>query len=213
MKVDFTSDDWSFRLDGVDELAEEEKPKGMIEMIPYISTPDRWEQYTDPFVYEADAAIRNWIGKMCENKSWVNGSGRNRRYTLGMIYEQAFGRQWTNGCNKFSNKLARIARYYSSKVQKNSSINGKNYSKTTYTISPNRFHKQPPYSLKLRLEWFADHGILPDNRNMELPKDDLKPGHARNPRTNANMERRSREAKDRFNERYNSKRDRRKERV
>ena len=203
MTVDFTTDDWSFRLNGTDELAEDQKPKGIIEMIPYISTPDRWEQYTDPFVYEADKAIRNWIGKMCENKSWVNGTGRNRRYTLSMIYEQAFGRQWTSECNRFVTKLSRIARYYSSKIQKNSSINGKNYSKTTYTISPNRYRKHPPYSLKLRLEWFADHGIMPNNRNMELPKDDLKPGHARNPRTDANMEKRREQARERYNERYN----------
>lgn len=203
MKVDFTTDDWSFRLDGADELTEDQKPQGIIEMIPYISTPDRWEQYTDPFIYEADKAVREWIDKMCENKSWVNGTGRNRRYTLSMIYEQAFGKKWTNECNKFVNKLSSIARYYSSKIQKNSSINGKNYSKNTYTISPNRYHKHPPYSLKLRLEWFADHGIMPNNQNMALPKDDLKPGHARNPRTDANMEKRREQARERYNERYN----------
>lgn len=202
MKVDFTTDDWSFRLDGSEDLPEEDKPAGMVEMIPYISTPDRWEQYTDKFVYEADKAIRAWIEKMMENRSWTVGPGRNRRYMLSMIYEQAFGKPWSDDCNKYAMRLARIASYYSSKIQKGGSLNGRLRSKTIYTISPKRFRKNPPYSLKLRLEWFADQGILPDNRNMALPKDDLKPGHARNPRTDANMEKRRQQAKERYNERY-----------
>lgn len=213
MTVDFTTDDWSFRLDGAEKMPEEDKPRCMIEMLPYVSSPEKWEQYCDEFVYEADKAVRAWIEKMMDNPSWKQPNPRNRRYTAGMIFEQAFGRKWTDSDNKYGTRWSKILQYYSSKIQKEASINGKKYTKNVYTISVSRFKRVAPFSLKLRLEWMANRGILPNNSNMRLPRDTLKPGHARNKRTDANMERRRQQARDRFNERYNKKRYRGKKEV
>lgn len=63
----------------------------------------------------------------------------------------------------------------------------------------------PPYSLKLRLEWLGEKGDIPTWSNMAVPKDDLEPGHARNYKTEKNMERRREQARARYNERYNRK--------
>ena len=64
--------------------------------------------------------------------------------------------------------------------------------------------KQKPYSLKLRLEMYREQGIIPSVNNMKIPHDKMlcKPGHAINARTNANMEKRSQLARERYNERY-----------
>ena len=170
----------------------------------YLADRKAWEQYTNPFIYEFDKLLRTWIKDMSANSKWF-GSYMMRRYTMSMIYENLYGRPYDQSLDgKNVNAASRILAYYSSRIQKGGSIYGKKYSKNIYTISPRRL-KYPAYSLKLRLELMSEEGIVPDNRNMALPKDNLEAGHARRSRTEANMERRRREAKDRYNARYNSK--------
>ena len=191
--------DWTFELGGP------RKPvlkKG--EIIPFVGEPERWRQYNDPIVYELDSLIRDWIAAMSENARWCRYA-RRRRYTMSMIFEQIYGRKFDTVAGshdyKVSTKMSRILRYYSSRVQNGGSIAGKHYSKTIYVISPKRLEK-PPYSLRLRIEWLSARGELPDMDNMALPKDNLGIGHARNPKTERNMKRRSEMARKRYNERY-----------
>ena len=188
--------DWEF-----DRPGKPEKPKlADPGLAHWLGDSERWRQYTDDRVYEVDSLVRQWLGEMSKNVKWRTTT-RLRKYTMAMVFEQIYGRPYDHSRDaKMQIVLPRVLAYYSTKVQKAGSIGGKFTSKTVYTVSPGRL-KKPPYSLRLRVEWLAERGEVPGPKNMCLPKD-LKPGHARNPRTNANMERRSREAKDRYNERY-----------
>ena len=196
-------DDWVFDLEGEKpqkpELAYDDK------LVPLLSNPKVWEQFQNPVVYEIDCLIRKWIELCSHNVKWARAA-KYRKYTIGMVVEQIYGRKWDQSKDGSRTYLySRIIAYYSSRIQKEAYIAGKRVKKTVYTISPARLSK-PPYSLRLRLEWLAERGEVPNAWNMKLPEDDLKKGHARNPKTDANMERRRREAKDKYNERYNRKR-------
>ena len=138
---------------------------------------------------------------MCKLPKWKH-SYKMRRYTMKMVYEQIYNKTWTPEVGgKIAYRMSKILAYYSSRMQKAGSINGKNYSKTIYTIAPSRL-KKPPYSLRLRLEWLAEQKLLPTYENMALPKDILKQGHARNPKTEENMRKRSEAAKRVYREKY-----------
>ena len=53
--VDFTTDDWEFHLDDTPKdlkLATDEK------VLPYISSPEAWDQYSNKVIYEVDKLIR-----------------------------------------------------------------------------------------------------------------------------------------------------------
>lgn len=169
------------------------------EAIPYITTSEAWEQYSNATIYEADKRIREWIGTMTKNREWTK-SCKHRRYTFSMLFEILFGRKYDQSKDqKNVYPLTKIFAYYSTRIQKSGSIGGRTYSKTIYTIGSKR-HELPPYSLKLRTEWLIENEEVPTFRNMKLPKDDLQPGHARNPKTEANMERRRAQGKERWNE-------------
>ena len=192
------TDDWVFELG-----KPSTKPKlaNDGELVALLGESDRWAQYQNETVYELDCLVREWIRVNSQHAKWKSHY-LCRRYTMKMVYEQIYDNKYEDNTIKGINSwLPRILKYYSTRVQKGGSIYGKTYKKTIYTISPKRL-KKPPYSLKLRLEWFAEQGIIPTYTNMCLPKDNLQPGHARNPRTDANMVARSERAKARYNERY-----------
>ena len=194
--INSSSDDWVFDLSGTPAkptLANDG------ELVSLLGENDRWMQYNNELVYQLDCLVRDWIAVNSKHAKWVQNY-RKRRYTMSMIYEQIFGKPYDNDM-KVAMNLSKILAYYSSKIQKGAWLQGKMRSKTVYTISPRRL-KKPPYSLRLRLEWFAEQGIIPTYTNMCLPKDSLKPGHARNKKTDANMKARSERAKARYNERY-----------
>jgi len=196
----FSTDDWTFDLSG----EKQEKPVlGMpANDLPWLQQNGAWEQYQNEMIYEIDSLVRQWIEALCQNKKWVR-TIRLRRYTMRMIIEQIYGRPYDQSIDKKRTQpMSRVLAYYSSRIQRGGDIHGKHYSKTIYTISPKIFHQKPPYSLKLRLEWLAEKGEIPTVYNMRMPKDDLKPGHARNPKTDANMERRREEGRARYNELY-----------
>lgn len=198
MTVDFTTTDWEFNLldpEPVVELAT--KPS----ILPYISEPKAWEQYSNIDLYEIDKLVRSWLDVMSQDAKWCRTVAL-RRYTVSMVYEQCTGKKWDNSLARVSWLWSKVLAYYSSKMQKAGSINGKNRSKTIYTLSPKRYKVMPPYSLRLRLEWLSENGDVPTHRNMALPKDDLVAGHARNVKTEKNMQARRQRAKEIYNERY-----------
>lgn len=157
---------------------------------PFLTTPDKWENYSSDVVYQTDKRIRNWIDIM--KKTWSK-SGVDRRYTFKQLSE-ILGLEEVIEVRKNYNIVARIFAYYSTRIQKDTFVRGKR-AKRVYTISARRLSK-PPYSLKLRLEQLEKEGTW---RDFVLPKDDLEMGHARYPRTEANMQKRSKEARSRAN--------------
>lgn len=168
--------------------------------LPYIATEEAWRNYSDDLVYETDKRIREWIIKMKPN--WTK-QGTDRRYTFSTLLDILGINVKVRQGNNYA-KIARIFAYYSTKVQKQTTINGVKR-KNVYTISPARI-KLVPYSLRLRIEE-ATHPL--DGRSLMLPKDDLTVGHARHKRTEENMRRRSEEAKRRYNEYKREKREQR----
>lgn len=196
-----TADGWVFDLTAP-EKSDVPKPQPLDDrMLPVLSDPAKWRNYSNDILYEGEKALRHLIAKLGENSTWHN-QARRRRYTFSMLFEMMFGRPYDQKKDaRMVVPLTRVMAYYSSRIQKTGYVNGKWRDKTSYTISPKRL-KRPPYSLRLRMEWLAEQGLVPNGKNMQLPKDNLRPGHARNKRTDANMQRRSEEAKRRYNERY-----------
>lgn len=162
--------------------------------IPYLSSEKAWDNYSDPLVYEVDKRLREWIKEMRPVWKTKRGQGLDRRFQFATLME-IIGIEIDDEVRKNYQKISRIFAYYSSKVSKQTRINGVKR-KGVYTISPTRVDRLP-YSLKLRMEEFS--GPI-DGKQMRLPVDDLKPGHARNPRTDANMQRRAEEGRRRMHE-------------
>ena len=150
--------------------------------LPILTTPDRWENYSNELIYETDKRIRTWIKAM--KGTWKSRRGDDRRYSRKDLIE-ILGLQDAIKNAHDDKIVSRIFAYYSTKIADRTSIRGRKVKKA-YTISPARL-KRSPYSLKLRLEELEGEGHW---ANFRLPKDDLEVGHARNPRTEANIERR-----------------------
>lgn len=159
---------------------------------PYLSTTKAWDNYSDELVYEVDKRMRKWLK---ENKSrWTKRKATDRRFTMAEILKLIGLDVDPRGKNLI--RVKHVIAYYSTKIQKRLIINGVR-KKTVYTVSPRRLERQP-YSLKLRIELMGDEeGTW---RELRVPKDNLEPGHARNPRTEANMRRREEIGRKNWNE-------------
>ena len=193
-------DSWSFSFDDVPEKPTLPDKPNMT--TGYLSGKGCWENWSDPVVYECDSLMRQFLESKQGDGKWARTS-KLRRFTFGLMFEVLFGRKYDPSIDfKYINKLSKVMAYYSSRIQKEGMIRGKRYGKPVYTLSPKRYNSVPPYSLRLRLEWLEEQGILPTWQNMRAPSDSLKPGHARNPRTDENMERRREQARQRYNKRY-----------
>lgn len=188
-----------FRLD------DEKTPVELDDMVPewaqpMLCRPDAWANYSDDLVYEVDKRLRKWASTM----KWTK-RGLDRRYTFREIAEiLGLYKEIGKGANYA--KIARVFAYYSTRIQRDTTVNGVR-KKKVYTLSPARFRNRLPYSLRLRMEEMGDSGTE-DPRRLRLPADNLEPGHARNPRTEANMARRSEEIRRRFNEYQRERRER-----
>ena len=169
----------------------------------YLGDPKLWENYENVELAEAESMLRDWIGRMGELDPAWKRSAKRRRYTFAMLFKLVTGEDYEQKRHsKVVYMWTQLFRYYSSRLQKAANIGGKLHVKTIYVISPKRLEK-PPYSLRLRLPWLQEHGVTIDQRTLYNPqKDDLKPGHARNPRTDATMEKRRQEGLERYRKRY-----------
>ena len=167
--------------------------------LPYIVKTEAWDQFNNPVVYQTDMLLREFISIMGKDTYWKRHM-MSRKYTYGMLFKILFGRDYDpKKDRKHTYVITKLFAYYSTRIQKEFYKDGKKKNRTAYTIMANVDDK-PPYSLKLRLEWLAAKGEIPCWQNMQMPKDNLKAGHARNPKTEANMERRREEARKRYNE-------------
>lgn len=174
-------------------------------LLPYISDPLAWKNYENRMLYDAEVELRRFITQQREIPKWRNTIAP-RRYTFKMLFEILFHRAYDPHTDmKSSYMLKKLFAYYSTKVTKSftdgSLINGqKGYHKSTrgYHISSKDPNEKRPYSLRLRVEWLAERGKVPTAANMKLCKDDLKPGHARSKKTEANIERRREAARERY---------------
>lgn len=157
---------------------------------PFIAGKREWDNYTDDVTYDVDKAMRDFMRKMKETPKWVKDR-RMRTYKFSQLFRLLFGREYDVGRDsRNSSRISKVFAYYSSSIRgacKND--DGEWRAKPGYVISPRRLEK-PPYSLRLRFEEMAAEGIIPTAANMRVPEDNLSKGHSRNPKTDANMERR-----------------------
>lgn len=167
--------------------------------LPYLTTPQAWANYSDTLVYECDRRMRAWLRKM--KPVWKNL--KDRKYRSKELVEILGLGDMVNNSNDWV-KISRVFKYYSTRYQKETSVNGVRKRKV-YTVSPRRL-KNLPYSLKLRMEEL--NGQEAPWQHFKLPKDDLELGHARHPRTDANMQLRSEEGRRAFNEYQRNRRER-----
>lgn len=196
-----TNDGWVFNFE--EPMKKPELPSEPNMATNYLAGPGKWDNYSDPVTYECDSLLRQFFESKESDPQWTQQQPKWRRFTTGMMFEILFGRKYDPKADyQYGFRLSKVMAYYSTRSQKEGSIRGKRYKKTIYTLSLKRYHKCPPYSLRLRVEWLSEQGKLPTYQNMRLPKDDLKPGHARNPRTDENMEKRRERAKERYRDRY-----------
>lgn len=165
----------------------------------FLADPDIWKNYESDLLVEVETMLRDWMTEMSKLPAWKTTNAKRRKYTFSMVFELVTGERYDQ--KKHANQIkawTTLLRYYSSRVQKSGNINGRFYSKTVYMLSPARL-KRPPYSIRLRIPWLIEHGYAIDKRTMENLNHDLcEPGHARNPRTEANMRQRSKEARRRY---------------
>lgn len=173
-----------------------------IEIVPYISSSDQWAAYNDSLQYNIEKDLRAFIEAKSKDPQW-RGHHSKRKYRPSVLFSILYARPFDVKKDMAAMmRLTKLMAYYSSRINKNSydSETGKQHcGKPTYVLSASRV-KKPPMNLKLRLEWYAEQGIMPTFRNMRLMKDDLTPGHARNPRTEENMRRMEQRGRDAFNE-------------
>lgn len=201
-----TSDDnWEFSFG--EEYTKPTLPEGVSRVTGYLEGVGKWENYTDKYLYEDECLLRQLFAQKESDPLWLRKSGKYRRFTCKMMFEVLYGREYdpktADEADRLRfNRLPRLMKYYSSRMQKEAYILGKRHKSTVYSLSMKRARELAPFSLRLRLEWLEEQGRTPCWQNMKLVRDDLSVGHARNPRTDANMERRREEGKRIYNERY-----------
>lgn len=169
-------------------------------VIPYVTSQEGFENWSSDMLYEGEKALRAFMEEQGKNNQWRRHR-YCRTYRFGELFQIMFDRKYSHSDYRYVKQLKRLIAYYSSKVSKYcyDRETQKTKDKPTYTLSVARLEK-PPYSLRLRAEWYEEQGLELCPQRMRLPKDDLEPGHARNPRTEANMQKRSKLAKEKYNE-------------
>ena len=204
-----TTDDggWVFKLDSEPEVpnlpVHDPFQRQDVMIASYLDDPDKWKNYSDDVLFELETLLREFMKQKLDDPDWKKT--KYRRYTCGLMFEQLYGRTASQRNHDDAVRMRRLPKlmaYYSTRVQKEAYIRGKRYVKSVYTLSLDRYRRKPPYSLKIRIKWLAEQGKTPTWHNMMLPKDDLKAGHARNPKTEENMRIRREHAKKLYNERY-----------
>lgn len=204
--------EWVFSLEDKVEIPELPVHDPLHEQGPekpgYLEGPGKWENYSDNVLYELESLMRNWMETKLDDPDW-NAKGakgiRARKYTCGMVFTSIYGKPFDMNNKDDQVRLRRLPKlmaYYSTRIQKEGMINGKKLTKKIYHLSLKLYKKKPPYSLRLRIEWLQAQGKLPVWQNMKMPKDDLKAGEARNPKTNENMRRRREQARQRYKDRH-----------
>lgn len=169
----------------------------------WLADPEVWRNYENDRLYEADKRFREWVEEMRKDPKWRAPNTKMRRYTFSKLFYLVTGERYEQGKHSmWVIPFSKVFRNYSTRIMRAGTVDGKFRSKTIYVISAAALDR-PPLSVRLRIPWLMEHNIAIDERTMKNPdRKLLRPGHATNPRTDANMQRRSEEAKRRYNERY-----------
>ena len=198
----FTIDEGGWDIEGLSPVSvgQEEVRK---EAVPYLADPKAWEQFSDMELYQAERLFRDWHAEMTKVPKWSRDR-MARRYMFSQLFELIYKRKYLSeeSDRKLQNRLTKLFAYYSTSISKSHYDRNSHTqkSKTSYHIRGKSLDDIPPYSLRMRLEWLEARGLMPNGYNMKLPKNDLKPGHSIYPSTDANMEKRREQSRERYRE-------------
>lgn len=186
------------------------KPK---ESLPiFLKTNSDIKQYSNEYLYQFEIALRKWLEIKCKDEAWCHNT-RARQYTYGMIVEEIFGRPYDVKIDCGHVVVSQMISHYCSRVTKYYYLPEGNYktkNTTCYHLSPKRYREVKPFGLRLQAELLMQQGIMPTDKNV-VRKKPLKKGCARNPRTQANIDKRSKKAKETYLEYQKKYRDSKKE--
>lgn len=180
--------------------------------MPFIAAGEQWDQYQDEVIYQADKLMREWLEKMSQDPYWC-ASHKHRTYKFSQLFEMLYHQKYdTKKHAKFTYKIRQVLAYYSTKINKNyyNRETQRTENKAAYTIEKNALDR-PPYSIRLRIPWMVEHGVAINDKTLAIPNV-LSPGHAKNPKTEANMQLRRRRAQDAYTEYQRQRRNRNSER-
>lgn len=162
-----------------------------------------WDQWCDEVIYDADKRMRKWLRLMGKNKVWRK-SKMDRTYMFGELFELLYGRPYDaskGGDTKHAKKLQKMFAYYCTSIKpscyhrrKKKWVNRKGYVIAVQGVN------RPAYSIRLRVEEYMEQGKALNWHAIQLPKDDLKVGHSRDPRTEKNMQWRRELQRERYRE-------------
>ena len=154
-----------------------EQPKPVFEETPlsqpYLSGPGRWENYTDDKLYEMECLLREWLET--KRYGWGTSQQSARKFTAKMLYAILYGED-VKITPMETKRLNRLMNHYSTKkycknkttgVDNRTTIYGKRVYSNVYLMSARKLDN-PPYSLRLRLEWLEKQGKLPTYANMKV---------------------------------------------
>lgn len=157
-------------------------------LAPYITDKERWKNYTNDILYELECMLREFISS--QPKTWYR-CVRKRRYTFSMMFLILIGHKFDIRKDaKYMRPLSTLMNYYSTRIVNSTTIDGVKTNSRVYVLSKKRLER-PAYSLRLRIEMMNEAGRTPDPRSLRINDAELlKPGHARNPQVDANIEKR-----------------------
>ena len=96
----------------------------------YLKGAGKWENYSDPVLYELESLLRKWLETKLSDPEWTAKGAkgiRARKYTTGMVYESLYGKPY-NGkdqdCLVRVRRLPKLLAYYSIRIQKEGTIRG-----------------------------------------------------------------------------------------
>ena len=169
-----TNDGWSFSFEDPKPVLDTSTPNiGQ----PYLAGADRWKNYSDQELYEIECLLRQFLET--KRNGWGSPRSSDRKFTAKMMYEILYGEPAPADAYATIRKLNRVMNHYATRVYKkrNTTIHGVRVRSNVYMLSALRLDK-PPFSLRLRLEWMAEQGIMPTYENMQL-SEKLQPGQTR----------------------------------
>ena len=167
----------------------------------YLTTQEQWDNYTNEEANEFELRLRGFLEYMKEHPKYL--SAQNRRFTYNMIWERLYGELPKDKKGYKSKTYRKILAYYSTRIMSDTNI-GKKRCKKVYVLSWKRLEKRP-WCIKNRIQWLIDHGESIEPGRLKVIHKELEHGHARNPRTEANMEKRRERARKAYNAKYNTK--------
>lgn len=156
----------------------------------FLCSKERIDNYTNDYLYQCEKAFLKWVKEKAKDEKWCKTTWM-RRYKYSMLIREIFGRDYDRQIDRRILQTSQMFSHYSSRTYNNwyDAETGKTSNQNSYLISPSRWEKVRPWSIKLQVEQLHEQGIQPTRENTGLSKP-LKIGSARYDATKAKIKKR-----------------------